>query len=90
MYIVPAKEVIRESVDPLCRDGADPPIVRVHRKAFLTHERSHSKPLCAPSYSIPAFLFKNTLQVAKQHPLTYYQETVQRSFCLSSYSSSSS
>ena len=30
---------IRESVDSLCRDGADTPIVRVHRKAFLTLER---------------------------------------------------
>ena len=25
---------IRESVDSLCRDGADTPIVRVHTKAF--------------------------------------------------------
>ena len=48
---------IRESVDSLCRDGADLPIVRVHRKAFLTRERSRSKPFCAPSYSIPAFLY---------------------------------
>ena len=44
---------IRESVDSLCRDGADTPIVRVHRKAFLTRERSRSKPFWAPSYSIP-------------------------------------
>ena len=29
---------IRESVDSLCRDGADTPIVCVHRKAFLTRE----------------------------------------------------
>ena len=48
---------IRESVDSLCRDGADLPIVRVHRKAFITRERSRSKPFCAPSYSIPAFLY---------------------------------
>ena len=27
---------IRESVDSLCRDRADTPIVRVHWKAFLT------------------------------------------------------
>ena len=33
---------IRESVDSLCRDGADTPIVRVHREAFLTRERSRS------------------------------------------------
>ena len=26
--------LIRESVDSLCRDGADMPIVRVHTKAF--------------------------------------------------------
>ena len=45
--------VIRESVDSLCRDGADTPIVRVHRKAFLTRERSRSKPFWAPRYSIP-------------------------------------
>ena len=49
--------IIRESVDSLCRDGADTPIVRLHRKAFLTHERSRSKPFWAPSYSIPAFLY---------------------------------
>ena len=35
-YIVLArmKRIIRESVDSLCRDGADTPIVRVHREAF--------------------------------------------------------
>ena len=38
-------------------DGADTPIARVHRKAFLTRERSRSKPFWAPSYSIPAFLY---------------------------------
>ena len=48
---------IRESVDSLCRDGADTPIVRVHRKAFLTCERSRSKPFWAPSYSIPVVLY---------------------------------
>ena len=48
---------IRESVDSLCRDGADTPIVRVHRKAFLTRERSRSKPFWAPSYSIPVVLY---------------------------------
>ena len=35
---------IRESVDSLCRDDADTPIVRVHRKAFLTREYSRSNP----------------------------------------------
>ena len=49
--------IIRESVDSLCRDGADTPIVRVHRKAFLTRERSRSKPVWTPSYSSPAFLY---------------------------------
>jgi len=29
-----AAKVIRESVDSLCRDGADTPIVRVHTKTF--------------------------------------------------------
>ena len=48
---------IRESVDSLCRDGADTPIVRVHRKAFLTRERSRSKPFWAPNYSIPVVLY---------------------------------
>ena len=48
---------IRESVDSLCRDGADTPIVRVHRKAFLTRERSRSKPFWAPSYSIPVVFY---------------------------------
>ena len=49
--------VIRESVDSLCRDGADTPIVHVHRKAFLTRERSRSKPFWAPTYSIPVVLY---------------------------------
>ena len=49
--------VIRESVDYLCRDGADTPIVRVHRKAFLTRERSRSKPFWALSYSIPVVFY---------------------------------
>ena len=33
------KITISESVDSLCRDGTDTPIVCVHRKAFLNHER---------------------------------------------------
>ena len=37
-------EVIRELVDSLCRDGSGPPIVCVHWKAVLTHERSCSTP----------------------------------------------
>ena len=45
------KIFIRESVDSLCRDGTDTPIVRVHWKAFLTCECSRSKPFWAPSYS---------------------------------------
>ena len=53
--------VVSESADSLCRDGADTPIVRVHRKAFLIREYLHSKPFWAPSYSMPAFL--NTPQV---------------------------
>ena len=51
------KSHIRESVDSLCRDGADTPIVRVHRKAFLTRERSRSKPFWTSSYSIPVVLY---------------------------------
>jgi len=43
---------MRESVDSLCRDGTDTPIVRVHRKAFLTHERLRSKPFWAPGLPI--------------------------------------
>ena len=50
-------KIIRESVDSLCRDGADTPMVRVHRKAFLTCERSCSKPFWAPSYSIPVVVY---------------------------------
>ena len=34
---------IRESVDSLCRDGSDTPIVRVHWKTFLTRKRLYSK-----------------------------------------------
>ena len=48
---------IRESVDSLCRDGAGPPIVCVHWKAVLTHERLCSKPFWTPSYPIPTFLY---------------------------------
>ena len=53
----PGSTCIRESVDSLCRDGADTPIVCVHRKAFLTRERSRSKPFWAPSYSIQVVLY---------------------------------
>ena len=35
-HIIYTAEVIRESVDSLCRDGADTPIVRVHWKAFFS------------------------------------------------------
>jgi len=31
---VNAVQIIKESVDSLCRDGADMPIVRVHTKAY--------------------------------------------------------
>jgi len=72
----------RVGINCLRRDGADTPIVRVHGKAFLTREHSHSKPSWAPSYSSVS-LPNNTTQVAKMHPLTYYQKTVQRSLCLS-------
>ena len=34
MQGVKVTQVIIESVDSLCRDGADMPIVRVHTKAF--------------------------------------------------------
>jgi len=36
MYIVRTSKsgYIGESVDSLCRDGADTPIVRIHTKAF--------------------------------------------------------
>ena len=55
------EQLIRESVDSLCRDGSDTHIVcvhtYVHRKVFLTREHSHSKPFWAPSYSIPVVLY---------------------------------
>ena len=38
---------IRESVDSLCRDGSNIPIVRVHWKTFLTREHSRFKPFSA-------------------------------------------
>ena len=43
---------IRESVDSLCRDGADTPIVCVHWKAFLTREYSRFKPFSAREWPI--------------------------------------
>ena len=48
---------IRESVDSLCRDGADTPIVRVHWKAFLTREYSHFKPFSAREWPIQLLLY---------------------------------
>ena len=48
---------IRESVDSLCRDGADTPIVRVHTKALLTLKRSFSRHFRVPSYPIPVFVY---------------------------------
>ena len=48
---------IRESVDSLCRDGADTPIVRVHWKAFLTREYSRFKPFSAREWPIQPLLY---------------------------------
>ena len=48
---------IRESVDSICRDGADTPIVHVYWKAFLTRKHSCPKPFWPPSYSIPLLLY---------------------------------
>ena len=48
---------IRESVDSLCRDGADTPIVRVHWKAFLTREYSRFKPFSAREWPIRPLLY---------------------------------
>ena len=49
--------IIRESVDSLCRDGADTPIVRVHWKAFLTREYSRFKPFSAREWPIRPLLY---------------------------------
>ena len=49
--------IIRESVDSLCRDGADTPIVRVHWKAFLTREYSRFKPFSAREWPIQPLLY---------------------------------
>ena len=49
--------VIRESVDSLCRDGADTPIVRLHWKAFLTREYSRFKPFSAREWPIQPLLY---------------------------------
>ena len=49
--------LIRESVDSLCRDGADTPIVRVHWKAFLTREYSRFKPFSAREWPIRPLLY---------------------------------
>ena len=46
---------IRESVDSLCRDGTDTPIMRVHTKA---RERSCSKPFWTLSYPIPTLFYR--------------------------------
>ena len=60
---------IRESVDSVCRDDADTPIVRVLWKAFLTHECSYSKPFWASSYVSYSnvSLANDTPQVTKMH-----------------------
>ena len=52
-----SKHDIRESVDSLCRDGADTPIVRVHWKAFLTREYSRFKPFSAREWPIRPLLY---------------------------------
>ena len=46
-----AERILSESVDSLCRDGANMPIVCVHCKSFITCECSFSTPFWAPSYS---------------------------------------
>ena len=48
---------IRESVDSLCRDGTDTPIVRVHWKAFLTREYSRFKPFSEREWPIQPLLY---------------------------------
>ena len=48
---------IRESVDSLCRDGADTPIVRIHWKAFLTREYLRFKPFSACEWPIQPLLY---------------------------------
>ena len=50
-------DYIRESVDSLCRDGSGPPIVCVHWRAVIIHERSCSKPFWTPSHPIRTFLY---------------------------------
>ena len=50
-------EGVSESVDSLCRDGADTPIVRVHWKAFLTREYSRFKPFSAREWPIQPILY---------------------------------
>ena len=49
--------IVSESVDSFWRDGADTPIVLVHRKA-LSRECSHTKPFWTPSYSISVFFYQ--------------------------------
>ena len=49
--------LIRESVDSLCRDGSDTPIVRVHWKIFLTREHSRFKPFSAREWPIQPILY---------------------------------
>ena len=59
MFILPLLLFhIRESVDSLCRDGTDTPIVHVHTKAFYTRERSCSKPFWPLSYPTLTFFYQ--------------------------------
>ena len=55
--VTPGPPRIRESVDSLCRDGANTPIVCVHWKTISTREHSCSKLFWPPSYPTPAFLY---------------------------------
>ena len=57
LYLNLGQTSIRESVDSLCRDGADTPIVRVHWKAFLTREYSRFKPFSAREWPIQPLLY---------------------------------
>ena len=57
IYVCMVRMYIRESVDSLCRDGSDTPIVRVHWKTFLTREYSRFKPFSAREWPIQPILY---------------------------------
>ena len=70
-------EVIIESVDYICRDGADTPISPIQTKRLETPERCSSEPFRHISVSMDGYIPKSTLKGHKIHHYSDIQKFAQ-------------